>query len=165
MKAKVARLKESRVGQFAAGLLVDGPVETWKAIRKNPKTFAVGLCLTAACALAGDLAGISAHALIVGASGTAAAAQVAQVYKNEYRDAEAGRSRIAGKMAWLPALVVATAIAGGAIAAEHHAGPMSVADISRSLSSGVVTGGDLPTASVTAYQDWLEHRRQPAPTQ
>lgn len=160
VKANVQRLKRSKLGQFAAGLFIDGPVETWQAIRANPKTFVVGLCLTAACALAGDLAGVSTHGLLVGASGVAAGAKVAQIYRDEYRAAKTGRSRIAGKMAWLPALVVATALAGGMVATDHHAGPMTMAEISRSMASGIVTGGDLPTASVTTFQGWKEHQRK-----
>ena len=164
-KAKARRFQRSALGQFSAGLLVDGPRETWHAIRKNPKVFLIGLGLTGLCAVGGDFLGLPMHNILVGTSGLAAGAEVLQTYKYEYKTARGrlAKARVAGKMTWLPSLVLATALVGGRIGGEHAAAGSGAGNIHsvggavQSFSSAMVTGGDVPSAAVTAYQTWQDH--------
>lgn len=165
VKAKARRFQRSALGQFSAGLFIDGPRETWHAIRRNPKTFLMGLGLTGLCAMGGDFLGLPMHKILVGTSGLAAGVEVLQTYKYEFKTAEGrlARARVAGKMTWLPSLVLATALAGGRIGGEHAAAGNGASKIHsfggavQSFSSAIVTGGDVPTAAVTAYQTWQDH--------
>jgi len=139
---------------------------TWHAIRKNPKAFLIGLGITGVCAVGGDFLGLPMHKILVGTSGLAAGVEVLQTYKYEFKEARGklARARIAGKMTWLPSLVLATALAGGRIGGGEHAAAgagvgniHSVGGALKSFSSAVITGGDVPTAAVTAYQTWQDH--------
>jgi hypothetical protein len=171
LKRQGRRLANSRLGQFAAGLVIDGPRESWRAIEENPKTFGIGLLATGGLAVAGTAAGLPTHAILVGASGVAAGVEVVQIYQHEYREAKSKRvkARLAGKMLWLPVLVGLSAWAGHAI--SHHPAPdavglttsaarLTLGNAASSFFGGVVTGGDVPTAAVTAYQEWSDHQKR-----
>jgi hypothetical protein len=170
LRRNARRLGRSAASQFAAGLFRDGPRETWHAIKKNPRRFVIGMCLTGACAVTGDFLGLPMHPMLVGASGLAAGVEVVQLSRTELRDARGRRqkARVAGKMAWLPALVAGTALGGGAIGGHAESGgAAAAARISsigargaRAFASGVVTGGDLPMAVVTTVQGWKDRLRQ-----
>ena len=159
------RFRRGALGQFSAGLFIDGPRESWHAIRKNPKTFLMGLGLTGLCAVGGGFIGLPMHKILVGTSSLAASVEVLQTYKYEYKTARGklAKARVAGKMTWLPSLVLATALAGGRIGGEHAAAGSGAGNIhslggaAKSFASAVVTGGDVPTAAVTASQTWQDH--------
>jgi hypothetical protein len=158
------KIRRSSVGQFTAGLICDGPRDTWHGIKQNPKMFAAGMVITGAVGAVGSACGLPAHAILVCASAGTAGIDVVQTYRREYRHAasRAEKARLLGKMAWLPSLVAGTALVGGAVY-NHSAGPTGhatssvIAGLPSRFLGGIVTGGDAPVAAVTAVQ----HAKEP----
>lgn len=152
----VRRVRESAVGQFCRGLFIDGPRGTWDGIKRRPGMFVAGLLAAGAIGGAGALFGLPAHQILIGLSGGAALLDGWKTYRSSYRHAanRRERARIAGRMAWLPCLVGATALAGGAIDHSGIGAPASsqMGRLFVGFGSGVITGGDAPMALVTALQ-------------
>lgn len=162
--------KKSRLKGFLQGIAIDGPRGTFRAIKKRPKLFFLGLGGAVALATAGDLLGLSlplligshtftitSHEALVGLSAGLAAFESIPQLKG-VRQAKAGleRARKLGRMLWSPFLVVASAAGGSAIGSHADNAPavsggMALARGMLTRASGhLVTTADAPTILVTA---------------
>ncbi|MBW2733579.1 MAG: hypothetical protein JRH20_14420 [Deltaproteobacteria bacterium] len=127
-------------------------------MRSHRKVFIGGLLGVGVLAVWGASLGLPMHALLVGASTVTAGADIWQIYHHEYQHTKGrkARTRLAGKMAWLPLLVAASALGGATVESHHLAGGATTVGASNALSSfatGVVTAGDVPTGAVTTIED------------